>query len=413
MNAELITPTQHPPATEPKRNRSAHAREREGICLRSFTPPTLAPPYAFMSAFSVISGSNDCFLNTVQSLDCVTDGYGDYTNYASCTIRANIPMTLHVLQFDTESCCDKLTVGGVQYSGSSGPNGVQMTVGQVMTWNSDSSVTEPGFTICANAPPWTMGDPFPPPPLPASPPPPPVPMVTCDNNGDCHNYNSGVAFTCTNNGACSCGSATSCVCDNNNGDCFCDGAISCQCSGNNGNCYCSADPGAVCECNEPNGDCLTMDDYHGPLAHAFFGSDFFMSWIPAVVIVSIVLSISLRLCLAKRGQQQSLLHQQGVHTQQVQLMNMVQNRLATPGGVGGSYPHASAVPGHVVTPMMTPIPMAGDMPSSGAVPVACAMAVAQPVSNVELGGYSGAVPVAVVTAVPITTAPGTMQGHNV
>ena len=60
-------------------------------------------------------------------------------------------MTLSTSEFNTESCCDSITVGGTRYAGTSGPSGVVMSAGDTMTWNSDGSVTQTGFTICGTA----------------------------------------------------------------------------------------------------------------------------------------------------------------------------------------------------------------------------------------------------------------------
>jgi hypothetical protein len=47
--------------------------------------------------------------------------------------------------FSTEHVYDKVTVNGVQYSGSTGPDGV---VASSMTWWSDGSVVRDGWKIC-------------------------------------------------------------------------------------------------------------------------------------------------------------------------------------------------------------------------------------------------------------------------
>ena len=71
-----------------------------------------------------------------------------YGNSQACTITVNEAVLLSVTAFTTESCCDKLTVNGVQYSGTNGPGGVQVAAGSTITWTSDSSVTRTGFQIC-------------------------------------------------------------------------------------------------------------------------------------------------------------------------------------------------------------------------------------------------------------------------
>jgi hypothetical protein len=50
--------------------------------------------------------------------------------------------------FDTEDGYDFLTVSGVGYSGTSGPEGVSIESGDILEWESDSSVVASGFVIC-------------------------------------------------------------------------------------------------------------------------------------------------------------------------------------------------------------------------------------------------------------------------
>ena len=64
-----------------------------------------------------------------------------------CTVTFSPSAVLTSSAFSTESGYDKLTVNGVQYSGSTGPYGV---VASSMTWSSDHSVVSPGWKICAN-----------------------------------------------------------------------------------------------------------------------------------------------------------------------------------------------------------------------------------------------------------------------
>jgi hypothetical protein len=132
--------------------------------------------------FSVSAGSSHCAV--ISDGTCVTDGGNNYGNSERCTITADAALTLSVstlwahtapalataslctrsdcrvcarlcvLQvstFNTESCCDRITVGGTSYSGSSGPSGVSMSAGQTMSWYTDGSVTSSGFTICGTS----------------------------------------------------------------------------------------------------------------------------------------------------------------------------------------------------------------------------------------------------------------------
>ena len=88
-------------------------------------------------AFTVTSGS------CVASGSCVRDGGGtsDYSNNERCTIRANYAMTISSSYFSTESCCDRLTIRGTQYQGSSGPSSVSLSASQTFSWYTDGSVT--------------------------------------------------------------------------------------------------------------------------------------------------------------------------------------------------------------------------------------------------------------------------------
>lgn len=135
---------------------------------------------------TVTSGSSYC--STTNGGECVTDGAGNYGNGEMCTIRANVEVVLRTISFDAESCCDRLTVNSTRYTGVSGPSGITMSAGSVMTWETDHSVVRAGFIVCAAAvihssappmsppmPPWTpqpVAPPTPPSPPPASSPPP-------------------------------------------------------------------------------------------------------------------------------------------------------------------------------------------------------------------------------------------------
>jgi hypothetical protein len=76
----------------------------------------------------------------------------NYPNYygatQTCTIRANEAVRLSITYFNTEACCDKLYVNGYPYSGTTGPAGVQVAAGGVMTFSTDGSGEAAGFEIC-------------------------------------------------------------------------------------------------------------------------------------------------------------------------------------------------------------------------------------------------------------------------
>ena len=86
----------------------------------------------------------------------LTDG-----NDEACTVVANVELTLTATSFETESCCDKITITplpgadstGIPYSGGldDGPVNVSMAIGGTVSWSSDSSAVDPGFVLCATA----------------------------------------------------------------------------------------------------------------------------------------------------------------------------------------------------------------------------------------------------------------------
>lgn len=71
---------------------------------------------------------------------------------------------VHVDAFETQSCCDHVTVNGVQYSGVVGPHGIVPT--GTVTWNSDYSATTSGFRLCL-VDSGLLAPPAPPPPPPS------------------------------------------------------------------------------------------------------------------------------------------------------------------------------------------------------------------------------------------------------
>ena len=73
----------------------------------------------------------------------------DYGNDEHCTIMALRPLGITVTEFDTESGHDHLTIGGTQYSGSQGPQGLWIAPGTQLVWTSDASGTKAGFKLCA------------------------------------------------------------------------------------------------------------------------------------------------------------------------------------------------------------------------------------------------------------------------
>jgi hypothetical protein len=72
----------------------------------------------------------------------------NYGNNERCTFTTSSAGTLNVVSFNTESGYDELTVGGTQYDGTTGPQGVVVSAAAQITWSSDESETRAGFEIC-------------------------------------------------------------------------------------------------------------------------------------------------------------------------------------------------------------------------------------------------------------------------
>ena len=95
-----------------------------------------------------MSGSSYCQLTNGGT--CVSDGVGNHANNERCTVRAIRSLYATATYFQTESCCDRITIGTSQYAGTTGPANVQMAAGATMSWSSDGSVTSGGFIICGS-----------------------------------------------------------------------------------------------------------------------------------------------------------------------------------------------------------------------------------------------------------------------
>jgi len=100
--------------------------------------PTPAPPPGSWT----VTGSG-----CTKTGDCIQSNNhpGSYGNSEECTIDAN-NVAFTVDAFSTESGYDFLTVGGVQYSGTSGPAGGSYS--GAISWSSDYSVTNSGWKLC-------------------------------------------------------------------------------------------------------------------------------------------------------------------------------------------------------------------------------------------------------------------------
>ena len=146
-------------------------------------PPAPSPPVHVAHPddfFRILSRSSNARCAITNGGTCITDGSGggNYANNEGCVFEALRNTVLTVSEFDTESCCDRLSYGGVRFSGSgsSSLEGMRLDSGSTLQWITDSSIVRGGFTICGVAAPPTPSPRPPPPPPPPSPrPPPPLP----------------------------------------------------------------------------------------------------------------------------------------------------------------------------------------------------------------------------------------------
>merc|ERR1719145_75544 len=100
--------------------------------------PTPAPP---PGSWTVTGSGCTQVGNCIQS----NNHPGSYGNNEECTIDAN-NVAFTVDAFSTESGYDFLNVGGVQYSGTSGP--ASGSYSGAISWSSDYSVTNSGWKLC-------------------------------------------------------------------------------------------------------------------------------------------------------------------------------------------------------------------------------------------------------------------------
>jgi hypothetical protein len=94
---------------------------------------------------TVTEGSAHC---EVVSKCITTHGVGDHGNDVLCTVRAEEAVLVRATVFDTESCCDFVTIAGKRYSGSSWPDAL-LSKGATLMWHRNGSVMRGGFMICA------------------------------------------------------------------------------------------------------------------------------------------------------------------------------------------------------------------------------------------------------------------------
>ena len=99
--------------------------------------------------FEVTEGSG-CTTNGAcfQSLNYPNGNYGQ-SESCSVTVQSVLPgEALYSAAFNTESDYDKLVVKEVEYSGTSGPSNITLSVNDNITWSSDSTRSRSGFKVC-------------------------------------------------------------------------------------------------------------------------------------------------------------------------------------------------------------------------------------------------------------------------
>ena len=81
----------------------------------------------------------------------MTDGEGNYGNGEHCRVQALQPLMVNFVEYGIESCCDYLTVMGIEYT--SRPAGsVSVPQHERVIWSTDNVVISNGFKICALEP---------------------------------------------------------------------------------------------------------------------------------------------------------------------------------------------------------------------------------------------------------------------
>jgi len=110
------------------------------------TQPTPSPTASPTCAFDLISGACAATCSCISSPNYPES----YDPNGSCVIAVASPITLQVKDFATEVFWDTLVVNGNNYSGSSGPVGVEAD-GEI-SWSSDGASEEKGWSICAGMP---------------------------------------------------------------------------------------------------------------------------------------------------------------------------------------------------------------------------------------------------------------------
>jgi len=113
------------------------------LCVAEGGAPQPVPTPAPAPGTWVVSGSGCAIAGECISSNNHPQEYG---NSEECSIRLFGDIDLSFEAFDTESRYDKLTVGGTQYSGTTGPQNGAYT--GLISWSSDRSITKSGWKFC-------------------------------------------------------------------------------------------------------------------------------------------------------------------------------------------------------------------------------------------------------------------------
>ena len=99
--------------------------------------------------FEVVSGA--CTTSSDQLCFASPNYPANYGVSQTCTISVRDMVILSVTAFELESGYDNLTVNGIGYTASAGPEGVEVGAGSSITFGSDGSNTRKGFYMCGTS----------------------------------------------------------------------------------------------------------------------------------------------------------------------------------------------------------------------------------------------------------------------
>ena len=117
---------------------------RPGACVILLTPASIhvagAGFFTVDSGLCTVASDATCFRSPNYP-----SNYNDH-DICRITVTAHEQVTLSVVAFNTE--WDGLTVAGVWYSGTTGPDGIQVAPGAAIIFTSNDWYTSSGFEVC-------------------------------------------------------------------------------------------------------------------------------------------------------------------------------------------------------------------------------------------------------------------------